>query len=54
MCRQASALMPGSSITRAGEIGLEEQAAVAGEGIAPVKIKIEAFEERIKPRSYTS
>jgi len=30
------------------------KAAVEGKGISPVKVKIEAFDERVKPRSYTS
>jgi len=54
MCGKASALILGSSSVRASEIEFEEQAAVAGEGLAPVKVKIMTFEERVKPCSYTS
>jgi hypothetical protein len=28
--------------------------AVEGKGISPVEVKIEAFDERVKPRAYTS
>jgi hypothetical protein len=30
------------------------KAAVKGKGILPVEVKIEAFDERVKPCSYTS
>ena len=32
----------------------ESKVAVEGKGISPVEVKIEAFDERVKPSSYTS
>ena len=55
MCRETSTPIPGPSSVRASEIGFGKQGdPVEGKGISPVKVKIEAFDERAKPRSYTS
>jgi hypothetical protein len=54
MCRETSTPIPGPPSARASEIGSRSKVAVEGKGISSVGVKIEAFDERIKPRAYTS
>ena len=53
MCGEASALVPGHSSVPV-RLGSRSKAAVAGGGIVRVTVKIRAFEEQAKPRTYTS
>jgi hypothetical protein len=55
MCRETSTPIPGPSSVHASETGFGKQGRPRkSKGILPVKVKIEAFDERVKPRSYAS